>query len=134
MGWPWGWRWPSRRDAAVAHICDPGPAERTYAAAFGERFVTRACRLGCGAGTESVHHIAFDCASPAMRPCRRATIIELRLRVVALVAATTARAGIGGVARAPADEAAAMADFVAGGDLPADEAAFLGYRFLLAAP
>jgi hypothetical protein len=81
-----------------------------------------------------VHHAAFDCAHQAMQPCRRATIAELRARVVGLIAAVEKAAGRRGYARPEAAEAAALAGFTAGGDLPAAEVAFLGYRFLLAAP
>ena len=106
---------------------------------FGDRFQARACRLGGGRGAESVHHIAFNCGAPAMQTCRRATIAELRARIVSIIAAAadarrSARSPPSAAARPPAAEAAALDAFLDGGDLPDDETAFLGYRFLLAAP
>ena len=81
--------------------------------------------------------LAFDCAHPALRAERAATVAALRSRVLGLISAVlSTQQGVAAALRQPTStaESAALAAFTGGGDLAADEVAFLGYRFLLAAP
>ena len=102
---------------------------------FSVRFEARLCRL-CGASLESIHHLAFDCSHPALCAERAATAADVRTRTAAVRSAVVhARSRRGAAWTLPAGpETDALSAFLEGSALGDDELAFLGYRFLLAAP
>jgi hypothetical protein len=103
--------------------------------AFSERFTPRSCRL-CASAPEGIHHLAFDCAHPALRAERAVTAAEVRARAAdvrkAVVCARSGRGAAWAPPTGPEDDA--LRAFLDGAPLGDDELAFLGYRLLLAAP
>jgi hypothetical protein len=116
-------------------LARPRPGAGARVVAYGDRFAPRSCRL-CGVGEESVYHLLFDCASPALAAAAAVTVAETRARVRALwSAAERACIKAGTVMLQPVGtEHEALARFIAGGTLPPDETRFLVFRVLLAAP
>ena len=85
---------------------------------------------------QSIHHLAFDCAHPALCAERAVTVAEVRARAADVRKAVVSARSCRGVAWAPpaGPEDDALLAFLGGGPLDGDELAFLGYRLLLAAP